>query len=158
MARRASNRRATRIARRHELHRTATTQRVTLGAKRDGTLTAIVVDVTSALGIGGWLASPAKIYHELYQSENVRSSETFVFTNTAAMASFRAPGHVEGAFGLERAMDVLARELGIDPLELRRRNYAGRDQDKDREYSHKGLDACYAAGAERFGWHEARER
>ena len=40
------------------------------------------------------------------------------------MASFRAPGHVEGAFGLECAMDALARELGMDPLELRRSNYA----------------------------------
>ena len=139
-------------------NRMATTQRVTLAAKRDGTLTAIDVDVTSALGIGGWLASPAKIYHELYQCENVRSSETFVFTNTAAMASFRAPGHVEGAFGLECAMDVLARELGMDPLELRRRNYARHDQDKQREFSNKRLDECYRQGAERFGWSAARAR
>ena len=139
-------------------NRMATTQRVTLAAKRDGTLTAIDVDVTSALGIGGWLASPAKIYHELYQCENVRSSETFVFTNTAAMASFRAPGHVEGAFGLECAMDGLARELGMDPLELRRRNYARHDQDKQREFSNKRLDECYRQGAERFGWSAARAR
>src|SRR4029079_8670269 len=139
-------------------NRMATTQRVTLAAKRDGTLTAIDVDVTSALGVGGWLASPAKIYHELYQCENVRSSETFVFTNTAAMASFRAPGHVEGAFGLECAMDVLARELELDPLELRRRNYARHDQDKQREFSNKRLDECYRQGAERFGWSAARAR
>jgi xanthine dehydrogenase YagR molybdenum-binding subunit len=139
-------------------NRMSTTQRVTLGAKRDGTLTAIEVDVTSPLGIGGWLASPAKIYHELYQCANVRSSETFVFTNTAPMASFRAPGHVEGAFGLECAMDTLARELGIDPLELRRRNYATRDQDKQREYSNKRLDECYRLGAERFGWTTSRAR
>ena len=137
-------------------NRMSTMQRVTLAAKRDGTLTAIDVDVTSALGVGGWLASPAKIYHELYQCENVRSSETFVFTNTAAMASFRAPGHVEGAFGLECAMDVLARELGMDPLELRRRNYARHDQDKSREFSNKRLDECYRQGAERFGWSTAR--
>jgi CO/xanthine dehydrogenase Mo-binding subunit len=139
-------------------NRMATTQRVTLGAKRDGTLTAIVVDVISALGVGGWLASPAKIYHELYECPNVASSETFVFTNTAAMASFRAPGHVEGAFGLERAMDVLARELGIDPLALRIHNYAKRDQDKARVYSNKRLDECYRLGAERFGWTNARRR
>ncbi len=139
-------------------NRMATTQRVTLAAKRDGTLTAIDVHVTSALGVGGWLASPAKIYHELYQCENVRSSETFVFTNTAAMASFRAPGHVEGAFGLECAMDVLARELGMDPLELRQRNYARHDQDKQREFSNKRLDECYRQGAERFGWSAARAR
>jgi CO/xanthine dehydrogenase Mo-binding subunit len=139
-------------------NRNATIQRVTIGAKKDGALTAISVDVTVALGIGGWLASPAKIYHELYRCDNVRSSETFVFTNTGAMASFRAPGHVEGNFGLERAMDTLARELDLDPLELRRKNYAARDQDKDREYSDKRLDACYTEGAERFGWAQSRAR
>jgi xanthine dehydrogenase YagR molybdenum-binding subunit len=133
-------------------NRAATTQRVTLGAKRDGTLTAITVEATIALGIGGWQAGAAKIYHELYACPNVRSSETFVFTNAGAMTSFRAPGHVEGAFGLECAMDALARELGIDPLELRRRNYAERDQEKGRAYSDKRLDECYRLGAERFGW------
>ncbi|MEP6493262.1 MAG: xanthine dehydrogenase family protein molybdopterin-binding subunit [bacterium] len=139
-------------------NRCATIQRVTIGAKRDGTLTAISVDVTISLGIGGWLSSPARIYHELYQCANVRSAETFVYTNTGAMASFRAPGNVEGSFGLERAMDTLARELNLDPLELRRRNYATRDQDRDRVYSDKRLDECYRLGAERFGWTQARSR
>jgi xanthine dehydrogenase YagR molybdenum-binding subunit len=78
--------------------------------------------------------------------------------NTGPMASFRAPGSVEGAFGLERAMDVVATELRMDPLELRRRNYARRDQDKKRAYSDKRLDDCYTAGAERFGWTRARTR
>ncbi len=139
-------------------NRNSTIQRVTIGATRDGTLTAIVVDATIPLGVGGWLASPAKIYHELYRCANVRSSETFVYTNTAAMASFRAPGHVEGAFGLERTMDLVAAELGMDPLDLRRKNYADHDQDKNRAYSHKRLDECYRQGAERFAWSGARSR
>ncbi|HTI65207.1 MAG TPA: xanthine dehydrogenase family protein molybdopterin-binding subunit [Gemmatimonadaceae bacterium] len=139
-------------------NRPATIQHVRIGAKRDGTLTAISVDATIALGIGGWLGGPGRIYHELYRCANVRSAETFVFTNTGAMASFRAPGHVEGAFGLECAMDALARELGMDPLELRRRNYVDRDQDKNRPYSAKHLDECYRAGAERFGWDATRRR
>jgi xanthine dehydrogenase YagR molybdenum-binding subunit len=139
-------------------NRPATIQRVRIGAKRDGTLTAISVEATIALGIGGWLAGPGRIYHELYRCPNVRSAETFVFTNTGAMSSFRAPGHVEGAVGLECAMDALARELNIDPLELRRRNYADHDQDKNRPYSAKHLDECYRAGAERFGWTQARGR
>jgi CO/xanthine dehydrogenase Mo-binding subunit len=138
-------------------NRSATRQRVTIGAKRDGTLTAITLDATISLGIGGWLAGPGRIYHELYRCANVRSSETFVYMNTGAMASFRAPGSVEGAFGLECAMDALARELDIDPLELRRRNYAQHDQDKDRPYSDKQLDECYRLGAERFGWTRARD-
>ena len=138
-------------------NRSATTQRVTIGAKRDGTLTAIVLDATISLGIGGWLAGPARIYRELYRCANVRTSETFVYTNAAAMASFRAPGSVEGAFGLECAMDALARELGLDPLELRRRNYADHEQEKNRPYSSKRLDECYRLGAERFGWSRARD-
>lgn len=139
-------------------NRMATNQRVTLGATRDGKLTAISVDVTSILGIGGWLASPGKIYHELYECANVRSSEEFYFANTAAMGSFRAPGHVEGAVGLECAMDVLARELGIDPLELRQRNYSKTDQGKEQAFSNKRLDECYKQGAERFGWSARKKK
>jgi CO/xanthine dehydrogenase Mo-binding subunit len=137
-------------------NRSATIQRITLGAKRDGTLTAIALEATIPLGVGGWQAGVAKIYHELYACPNVRSSETFVFTNAGAMTSFRAPGSVEGAFGLECAMDALARELSMDPLELRRWNYADRDQEKGRRYSDKRLDECYRLGAERFGWDYGR--
>jgi CO/xanthine dehydrogenase Mo-binding subunit len=139
-------------------NRPATTQRVTIGAGRDGTLTAIVVDAEVQLGVGGWEGGPARIYHELYRFPNVRTTETFAYTNSSAMASFRAPGHTEGAFGLERAMDILARELDMDPLELRRRNYAEADQSRVRPYTDKRLDDCYRAGAERFGWDEARSR
>ena len=139
-------------------NRPATSQRVTLGAKRDGTLTAIRFDGTITLGVGGWLEGPANIYRELYRCANVATTETFAYVNTAAMASFRAPGHVEGAVGLECTMDVLARELEIDPLELRLRNYADHDQDKTRPYSNKRLDACYGEGAARFGWSHARDR
>lgn len=141
-------------------NRSATTQRVTLGATRDGRLTAIQLEADVAMGVGGWFAGPGKIYHELYACPNVHTTEMFVYTHTGAMASFRAPGHVEGAFGLESAMDALARELGIDPLELRRRNYADHDQEKQRRYSSKGLDRCYEEGANRFGWsaHPRAER
>ena len=135
-------------------NRCATVQRVTLSATRDGVLTSIDAETTIAYGYSGWLASPGKIFHELYACPNVRTRETFVYLNTGAMDSFRAPGHVEGAFGLERAMDELARKLKVDPLELRRRNYAVNDQDKGRRYSAKHLDRCYTEGAARFGWTE----
>ncbi|HMC54631.1 MAG TPA: xanthine dehydrogenase family protein molybdopterin-binding subunit [Gemmatimonadaceae bacterium] len=133
-------------------NRSATTQRATVAAKRDGTLTALVLQADVQMGVAGWFAGPGKIYHELYACPSVRTTETFVYTHTGAMASFRAPGHVEGAFSLERMMDILARELGIDPLELRRRNYAKHDQEKNRPYSDKNLDKCYEEGARRFGW------
>ena len=68
----------------------------------------------------------------MYRCPNVHTSESWAYMNTSAMSSFRAPGHVEGAFGPECAMDVLAAELGMDPLELRQRNYAEHDQEKSR--------------------------
>src|SRR5678809_799585 len=88
----------------------------------------------------------------MYSCPNVRTVERFAYVNTPAMTAFRAPGHVEGAFALESAMDVLARELNIDPLELRRINFAGHDEKKDRPFSSNQLLACYTRGAERFGW------
>ncbi|MEX2181412.1 MAG: xanthine dehydrogenase family protein molybdopterin-binding subunit [Gemmatimonadaceae bacterium] len=137
-------------------NRPASAQRVTLGARRDGTLTAIEMVAEVPLGIGGWEGGPGEIYHELYACPNVRTQETFAFVNTAAMAAFRAPGHAEGAVGLEIAMNALARALGMDPLELRRRNLATRDQKKDRPYTGNRLAECYAEGARRFGWSERR--
>jgi xanthine dehydrogenase YagR molybdenum-binding subunit len=139
-------------------NRPSTIQRVTIGAKRDGTLTAIKLDADIPLGAGGWLGGPGRIYHELYRCANVHTTEHFAYVNTAPMASFRAPGHTEGNFGLERVMDELARELQMDPLALRRHNYADRDQDKGREYSSKRLDDCYAQAAEQFGWERQRAR
>jgi xanthine dehydrogenase YagR molybdenum-binding subunit len=133
-------------------NRSATTQRVTIGATSDGKLTAIELEADVAMGVGGWFAGPGKVYHEMYACPNVRTTETFVYTHTGAMASFRAPGHVEGAFGLECAMDALARELGMDSLELRRKNCADHDQEKGRRYSSKNLDRCYEEASRRFGW------
>jgi xanthine dehydrogenase YagR molybdenum-binding subunit len=137
-------------------NRPGTEQRVTLGARRDGRLTAILCEADIPLGIGGWDGGPAAIYHELYSCPNVRTVERFAWVNTPAMTAFRAPGHVEGAFGLECAMDALARELGLDPLALRRRNFASRDEKKDRPFSSNRLLECYDRGAAMFDWDAPR--
>ena len=136
-------------------HRAPATLDVTLGAKRDGRLTAIIVEAVVDQGISGWESSVTKIFHELYACPNVRTTETFAYTNTHAMAAFRGPGHTEGAFAFERSMDELARDLGLDPLELRLRNYADHDQEKSRPWSGGDLRRCLEEGARRFGW-EAR--
>jgi xanthine dehydrogenase YagR molybdenum-binding subunit len=133
-------------------HRAASRIDVTLGARRDGTLTAIVVDALVDQGISGWEASTAKIFHELYACPNVHTAETFAYTNTQAMAAFRGPGHTEGCFALERSMDELAKQLAMDPLALRLRNYADRDQEKSRPYSGGNLRRCLEEGAQRFAW------
>lgn len=133
-------------------HRAPTRQVVTLGAMRDGRLVAIDVVTEIALGTMGWEGSPAAIFREMYSCPNVRTHETFAYVNTQPMMAFRAPGHVEGAFALERTMDVLAHELGMDPLALRLANFAERDESAGRAYSANGLRTCYEEGARRFGW------
>ncbi len=65
----------------------------------------------------------------------MRTEQTAVYTNTGPAVAFRAPGHVEGAFALEQAMDELARKLEIDPVELRRRNYSEIDQLEGKPYT-----------------------
>jgi xanthine dehydrogenase YagR molybdenum-binding subunit len=133
-------------------NRPSSVQRVTIGATKEGILTAIDLVAEVPLGIGGWEGGPGEIYHELYQCPNVRTHETFAFVNSAAMAAFRAPGHAEGAVGLEMGMNALAEALKMDPLELRRRNIATHDQKKNRPYTGNRLSECYDEGAKRFGW------
>ncbi len=135
-------------------NRPSSWQRITLAATRAGQLTAIDLEARIPIGVGGAEGGPGNIYHELYACPNVRTRETSAFVNTAAMAAFRAPGHAEGSVGLEIALNALALELGIDPLALRLKNIATRDQKKDRPYTGNRLDECYEEGARRIGWHE----
>ena len=81
-----------------------------------------------------------------------------VRTNTDTYRAFRAPGYVEGAFALEGALDALAAELGIDPLDLRLRNYAEESPSRNIPYTTKGLRRAYEMGAERIGWADRHER
>src|SRR4051794_33244354 len=69
----------------------------------------------------------------------------------------RAPGESSGSFALESAIDELAHELGIDPVEFRMKNYAEIDPTEGKPFSSKSLRRCYELGAQRFGW-EKRNR
>jgi xanthine dehydrogenase YagR molybdenum-binding subunit len=92
-----------------------------------------------------------------YRCPNFRSEVTGVFTNLGPMAAFRAPGFVEGTVGLEAAMDELAAQLGMDPLDLRRRNIPDTDQLEEKPFSLFPIDECYTRGAAAIGW-ERRNR
>jgi xanthine dehydrogenase YagR molybdenum-binding subunit len=59
---------------------------------------------------------------------------------------------------LESAIDELAEKLGIDPIELRLKNYADKDPESGKPWSSKSLRECYAQGAERFGWARRQAR
>jgi xanthine dehydrogenase YagR molybdenum-binding subunit len=73
----------------------------------------------------------------------VRTVQHGAKLNTPPNTAFRAPGFVEGTFGLECLLDELAAKLDVDPLELRRRNYAGADLVDQRPFSSKQLAECY---------------
>src|SRR2546427_10669036 len=83
----------------------------------------------------------------LYACDNVRTRQYPAKVNLPPNAAFRAPGFVEGTFGLECLLDELAGRLEIDPLELRTRNHADKDLVDDRPYSSKNLLECYRRAA-----------
>ena len=140
-------------------NRNATIQRLTVAARSDGTLTALGGEFVSTLGWDGWLGPTAGPMQMLYACENVRTVEYGAKLNLPPMAAFRAPGFVEGTFGLECLLDELAARLELDPLELRRRNYADSDGSDDRPYSSKNLMECYRrAEAHWERRHEVRAR
>jgi CO/xanthine dehydrogenase Mo-binding subunit len=124
-------------------NRNATIQRLTVGAKSDGTLTALGGEFVNAIGFSGWSMTTEGPMQMLYACENLRTVNYGAKVNRPPNAAFRAPGFVEGTFGLECLLDELAAKLDIDPLELRRRNYADSDLMDNRPFSSKNLAECY---------------
>ncbi|MCX6543402.1 MAG: xanthine dehydrogenase family protein molybdopterin-binding subunit [Acidobacteria bacterium] len=133
-----------------------------VGAKKDGTLVAFQ---SSVVGSGGAYSGSGTggvdfVIRELYKCSNVRCENQSVYTNAGPQRAFRGPGHPQGAWALEIAIDALAAKLGMDPLELRRKNFTSFSQSRDGNppYTSNGLVRCYDEGARAFGWTEARAR
>jgi CO/xanthine dehydrogenase Mo-binding subunit len=124
-------------------NRNATIQRLTGAASSDGRLVALGGEFVNAVGYAGWSSSTEGPMKMLYACDNVRTVHYPAKLNLPPMAAFRAPGFVEGTFALECLLDELATKLDIDPLELRRRNYADSDHVADRPFSSKNLAECY---------------
>jgi xanthine dehydrogenase YagR molybdenum-binding subunit len=122
-------------------NRNATIQRLTAAAASDGTIVALGGEFVNALGWGGWSASTEGPLKILYACDNVRTTRHTAKINTPPMKAFRAPGFVEGTFGLECLIDELAAKLDVDPLELRRKNYASSNDGTP--FSSKNLAECY---------------
>jgi CO/xanthine dehydrogenase Mo-binding subunit/aerobic-type carbon monoxide dehydrogenase small subunit (CoxS/CutS family) len=122
---------------------------VTLGAKRDGTLTGIGLRVVSNAGAYG-NHSIGVLFHGcgecvgVYRCPNTKIEGYAVYTNTLPAGAFRGYGLSQTVFAVESAMDELARRLGIDPFDLRRRNVVGPDEPAhgDVEMGSYGLDQC----------------
>jgi CO/xanthine dehydrogenase Mo-binding subunit len=134
-------------------HRPHTIQHLKLGATRTGQLVALDHQATSALAMEDDNLEPvAAGSAAAYACPNLATRDQQKRLNIPAPGSMRAPGDGEGNFPLESALDELAYATGLDPLELRLRNYAGTHPQLGLPWSSKALRDCYQQGAERFGW------
>jgi len=124
-------------------NRNATVQRLRAGARSDGMLVALEGEFVNAIGWKGFSGPTYGPMEMLYACENVRTVTHAAKLNLPPNAAFRAPGFVEGTFGLECVLDELAGRLELDPLELRRRNHADNDLVDGRPFSSKNLLECY---------------
>ncbi len=93
-------------------------QYLKIGAKKDGTLTAIQQRSHGTAGVALG-AGVGRIAQVLYPCPNFATEQYDVLTNAGPGAAWRAPGNVQGAFGLEQAIDELAEKLNMDPLSYR---------------------------------------
>ena len=134
-------------------HRPNTEQRMLLAAAKDGALTAVKHNVMASTSFQeDWLETSALVTRMMYAAPNQQTTHRLARMNTGTPTFMRAPGEASGSFALECAMDELAYELKVDPVELRLRNYAGQDPQKNKPWSSNALRECYRVGAERFGW------
>jgi xanthine dehydrogenase YagR molybdenum-binding subunit len=135
--------------------RTASAHRIALGAETDGRLTAIVHTSATGVGrVGGTLEQTTSPTRHLYRVKNVLTQQNVVVLDLLPNTWLRAPGEAIGTFVLESAMDELAHELRMDPIELRMRNEPDTDPVEGKRFSQRMLREAFAAGAERFGWAE----
>lgn len=139
--------------------RTPSTQRVALGADAEGRLSALIHTSVSRTGrIGGMPENITGGSRHLYAAPNIHLRQSTVPLDLLANTFMRAPGESIGTFALESAVDELAWELGMDPVELRMRNEPERDPVGGQRFAHRMLREAYALGAERFGWRERDPR
>lgn len=134
-------------------HREEQEQHIELGARRDGRLTAIrhhKISITSPFD--DWAEPAFGVASALYASPAFEGRHRLVRGNTMTPTFTRGPGEAAGVFTLECAMDELAYQLGLDPVELRLRNLAETDPNTGHPWSSYGLRECLERGAARFGW------
>jgi xanthine dehydrogenase YagR molybdenum-binding subunit len=133
--------------------RPMTHQHLVVGALRNGKLTAIKHDVHAHTSeIEDYLESSAFPTRVMYACENVSTTHRIVPMNLGTPTYMRAPGVATGTYALEVAMDELAHELKMDPLQLRILNYTDVDPHSKKPFTEKSLHECYSRASEKFGW------
>jgi len=141
-------------------NRPGASMRLKAGVKKDGTLTAL--EFSSLSSPGAYAAGAGLLdwlIRDLYACPNVKCANELAFINAGPARPMRAPGHPQSAWALEQMIDALAREIGMDPVELRLKNFTEVGMGLGgMPYSSPGLADCLKEGAEEFGWSEARSR
>lgn len=104
-----------------------------VGARKDGTLVAGTMDLTTDIGAHhiqalAFLGVVAGFWHSLYRIENLRFEGRAVYTNKTPSCAMQGYGAPQATFGVETTMNQLAEKLGMDPLELRFKNYVGKGE------------------------------
>ncbi|WP_419808880.1 xanthine dehydrogenase family protein molybdopterin-binding subunit [Sphingomonas sp.] len=134
-------------------HRSDTVQRVRLGADERGVIGAIAHESVAAQNDDSKFLEPVPFGTlPLYRGEVRHFRTDLVRVDLPATGAVRAPGEAIGSFAVEGAMDELAEMIGIDPIELRRRNEPDVDPLSGKPFSTRRLLDCYTEGAARFGW------
>jgi xanthine dehydrogenase YagR molybdenum-binding subunit len=133
--------------------RPSTVNRIKLGASADGKLLAMQHDVVmNASVMEDFVEHAEGPTKNLYMSQANSVTSKIVEVNLGVSTFMRAPGEAPGTAVLEIAMDELAENLKMDPVQLRLVNYADKDPSHDRPWTDKHLRDCYAQAAQRFGW------
>ncbi|MGW3352759.1 xanthine dehydrogenase family protein molybdopterin-binding subunit [Nonomuraea rubra] len=134
--------------------RAPTRSRIRLGADERGRLTAIEHHALATCTTDEFAEAAIAASRHLYACPNISAHQKVSRVDRIQNAFFRGPGVAPGSFALESAMDELAWELGMDPLELRLRNEPARDPVSGNRFTSRHLREAYLLGAEVFGWHE----
>lgn len=145
------------LTRQQEFHvttrRSDTIQRLRLGADAEGRLSAIGHESWSDTTPGdGFFETSANATRSLYAAPNRMTKHRLAILNLPVSSSMRAPGEAVGMLALECAMDELAEQLKLDPIELRVRNEPEQDPEKKVPFSTRQLVPCMREGARLFGW------
>ena len=133
--------------------RTLTEQRVAIGAQADGRFDALIQTGVVAMGRHNNMPEPFILpAKSAYKSGSFKLDVETAKMDMLSNTFMRAPGESVGTFALESAIDELAVELGMDPIELRIRNEPEKDPTSGVPFSSRHIVEAYVAGAERFGW------
>ncbi|MGI5288969.1 xanthine dehydrogenase family protein molybdopterin-binding subunit [Nonomuraea polychroma] len=139
--------------------RPVTEYKLTLGADQRGRLTAAVHDIRAETSVYEDYREALTVQGQMvYATPHVRQTYRSIPLDVNTPTWMRGPGAATAAFAIECAMDELAYELGMDPIELRLRNEPDRDPGTGVPFSTRRLLECFRIGSRTAGWDERNPR